>query len=85
MARYSESSDAKDLQLGEEEVKHGAFSCLLAVQLASHVNFNLGQLALLDRGGNLLCCGLNSFDKLSVQRAGFRNDATTMYTRKSRT
>lgn len=62
--------DFRDLQLREEEVKHGALGCLLAVQFSRHVDFDLGQLAFLHRGGNLLGCSLGLFGNRLEEGAG---------------
>lgn len=51
------------LQFSEEEVKHSTLCCLLAVQLASDVDFDLCQLSLFHRGRDFFGCSLYSFGK----------------------
>lgn len=50
------------LQFRQEEVKHGTLRCLLAVQLTSDVDFDLGQLSLFHGGRDFFGRSLHSFD-----------------------
>lgn len=55
------------LQFSEEKVKHSTLRCLLAVQLASDVDFNLCQLSLFHGGRDFFGCSLYSFGKTAGQ------------------